>query len=107
VCPSRGAVAGDALALAPRADQENSSSRRLRLVNLLGERGRSSEPVEPAASSRTRSRVAALATVFGADLICGANVLAQVPDVNDFRRKAQAAPEAGGVVTIEFAPRCG
>jgi SAM-dependent methyltransferase len=36
------------------------------------------------------------------DLICGANVLAQVPDVNDFVRGLAILLKPGGVVTIEF-----
>jgi 2-polyprenyl-3-methyl-5-hydroxy-6-metoxy-1,4-benzoquinol methylase len=37
-----------------------------------------------------------------ADLICGANVLAQVPDVNDFVAGLALLLKPGGVVTIEF-----
>jgi SAM-dependent methyltransferase len=37
-----------------------------------------------------------------ADLICGANVLAQVPDVNDFVAGITLLLKPGGVVTIEF-----
>jgi len=37
-----------------------------------------------------------------ADLICGANVLAQVPDVNDFVGGIKLLLKPGGVVTIEF-----
>jgi 2-polyprenyl-3-methyl-5-hydroxy-6-metoxy-1,4-benzoquinol methylase len=37
-----------------------------------------------------------------ADLICGANVLAQVPRPNDFVRGLQVLLKPGGVVTIEF-----
>jgi SAM-dependent methyltransferase len=37
-----------------------------------------------------------------ADLICGANVLAQVPQPNDFVKGLQALLKPGGVVTIEF-----
>jgi SAM-dependent methyltransferase len=36
------------------------------------------------------------------DLICGANVLAQVPQPNDFVRGLQILLKPGGVVTIEF-----
>ena len=36
------------------------------------------------------------------DLICGANVLAQVPDVNDFVGGIKILLKPGGVVTIEF-----
>ena len=36
------------------------------------------------------------------DLICGANVLAQVPDVNDFIGGIEILLKPGGVVTIEF-----
>jgi SAM-dependent methyltransferase len=37
-----------------------------------------------------------------ADLLCGANVLAQVPDVNDFVGGMKLLLEPGGVITIEF-----
>jgi SAM-dependent methyltransferase len=37
-----------------------------------------------------------------ADLICGANVLAQVPDVNDFVGGIKLLLKPGGTVTIEF-----
>ena len=37
-----------------------------------------------------------------ADLICGANVLAQVPAPNDFVKGLQLLVKRGGVVTIEF-----
>ena len=37
-----------------------------------------------------------------ADLVCGANVLAQVPDVNDFVEGIKLILKPGGVVTIEF-----
>jgi SAM-dependent methyltransferase len=37
-----------------------------------------------------------------ADLVCGANVLAQVPDVNDFVGGIKLILKAKGVVTIEF-----
>jgi len=37
-----------------------------------------------------------------ADLVCGANVLAQVPDVNDFVGGIKLLLKPGGVVTIEF-----
>jgi len=37
-----------------------------------------------------------------ADLVCGANVLAQVPDPNDFVKGLQVLLKPGGVVTIEF-----
>src|SRR5262249_11116696 len=36
------------------------------------------------------------------DLICGANVLAQVPDVNDFVAGIALLLKPGGVVTVEF-----
>jgi 2-polyprenyl-3-methyl-5-hydroxy-6-metoxy-1,4-benzoquinol methylase len=36
------------------------------------------------------------------DLICGANVLAQVPNPNDFVKGLQALLGPGGVITIEF-----
>jgi len=37
-----------------------------------------------------------------ADLICGANVLAQVPEPNDFVRGLKTLLKPGGVITIEF-----
>ena len=37
-----------------------------------------------------------------ADLLCGANVLAQVPDVNDFVGGIKLLLKPGGVVTVEF-----
>jgi SAM-dependent methyltransferase len=37
-----------------------------------------------------------------ADLICGANVLAQVPDPNDFVKGLQILLAPGGTITIEF-----
>jgi 2-polyprenyl-3-methyl-5-hydroxy-6-metoxy-1,4-benzoquinol methylase len=37
-----------------------------------------------------------------ADLICGANVLAQIPNPNDFVRGLQILLKPGGVITIEF-----
>ena len=37
-----------------------------------------------------------------ADLLCGANVLAQVPDVNDFVAGMKLLLTPGGVITIEF-----
>jgi 2-polyprenyl-3-methyl-5-hydroxy-6-metoxy-1,4-benzoquinol methylase len=37
-----------------------------------------------------------------ADLICGANVLAQVPSPNDFVRGLEVLLKPGGVITIEF-----
>ncbi len=37
-----------------------------------------------------------------ADLVCGANVLAQVPDLNDFVAGIPIILKPGGVVTIEF-----
>ena len=37
-----------------------------------------------------------------ADLVCGANVLAQVPDVNDFVGGIKLLLRPGGVVTVEF-----
>ena len=43
-----------------------------------------------------------VATGTQADLICGANVLAQVPDVNDFVGGVKLLLKPGGTVTIEF-----
>lgn len=37
-----------------------------------------------------------------ADLVCGANVLAHVPDIGDFTRGLVALMKPGGVLTIEF-----
>jgi hypothetical protein len=37
-----------------------------------------------------------------ADLVCGANVLAQVPDLNDFVGGLRILLKPGGVITIEF-----
>jgi SAM-dependent methyltransferase len=37
-----------------------------------------------------------------ADLVCGANVLAQVPDVNDFVAGIELLLKPGGVATVEF-----
>ena len=37
-----------------------------------------------------------------ADLVCGANVLAQVPDLNDFVKGIKVVLKPDGVVTIEF-----
>jgi 2-polyprenyl-3-methyl-5-hydroxy-6-metoxy-1,4-benzoquinol methylase len=37
-----------------------------------------------------------------ADLVCGANVLAQVPNINDFVTGLEILLKPGGVVTIEF-----
>jgi SAM-dependent methyltransferase len=37
-----------------------------------------------------------------ADLVCGANVLAQVPRLNDFVKGLQILLKPGGVITIEF-----
>jgi SAM-dependent methyltransferase len=37
-----------------------------------------------------------------ADLVCGANVLAQVPDPNDFVKGLKILTKPGGAVTIEF-----
>ena len=43
-----------------------------------------------------------VATGTQADLICGANVLAQAPDVNDFVGGIKLLLKPGGTVTIEF-----
>jgi SAM-dependent methyltransferase len=43
-----------------------------------------------------------VATGTQADLICGANVLAQVPNVNDFVSGIKLLLKPGGTVTIEF-----
>jgi SAM-dependent methyltransferase len=49
---------------------------------------------------RTAQRLAAEGR--RADLVCGANVLAQVPDPNDFVKGLKILAKPGGVVTIEF-----
>jgi SAM-dependent methyltransferase len=49
---------------------------------------------------RTAQRLAAEGR--RADLVCGANVLAQVPDPNDFVKGLKILTRPGGVVTIEF-----
>ena len=49
-----------------------------------------------------QTAVALVARGVRADLVCGANVLAQVPDVNDFVAGIKLLLEPGGVVTIEF-----
>ena len=43
-----------------------------------------------------------VAAGHGADLVCGANVLAQVPDVNDFVAGMRLLLKPGGVATVEF-----
>jgi SAM-dependent methyltransferase len=48
------------------------------------------------------SAQALLAEGKAADLICGANVLAQIPQPNDFVRGLEILLKPGGVVTIEF-----
>lgn len=49
-------------------------------------------------------RSAATLKAFGkqADLICGNNVFAHVPDINDFARGLRYALKAGGTITLEF-----
>jgi SAM-dependent methyltransferase len=44
----------------------------------------------------------AMAAEKTADLICGANVLAQVPDPNDFVKGLQILLKPGGTITLEF-----
>ena len=39
---------------------------------------------------------------YAADLVCGCNVLAHVPDINDFVKGIKAVLKPGGVCTIEF-----
>src|SRR5262245_7822077 len=58
----------------------------------------------PTATNLSGRAAAAELTEVGtrADLVCGANVLAQVPDVNDFVGGIALLLKPGGVVTIEF-----
>ena len=43
-----------------------------------------------------------VATGRGADLICGNNVYAHVPDINDFTEGLRIALKAGGTINLEF-----
>jgi SAM-dependent methyltransferase len=73
------------------------------------------DPAKNVAEKAIARGVPTLTTLFGqatagelvaagtqADLICGANVLAQVPDVNDFVAGIRLLLKPGGVVTVEF-----
>ena len=73
------------------------------------------EPAKNVAAAATAKGVPTITKLFGretardlvreglqADLICGANVLAQVPDVNDFVGGMKILLNPAGVVTIEF-----
>jgi SAM-dependent methyltransferase len=73
------------------------------------------DPAKNVAEKAIARGVPTLTTLFGretagelvaagtqADLICGANVLAQVPNVNDFVAGIALLLKPGGVVTIEF-----
>lgn len=73
------------------------------------------EPAANVAKVATEKGIPTLVKFFGvstaremaaagqfADLICGANVLAQVPDVNDFVEGIAIVLKPAGVVTIEF-----
>lgn len=73
------------------------------------------EPTESTALAAEKSGVPIWRRFFGeetartlierwrqADLICGNNVYAHVPDINDFTRGLAVALKPGGVVTLEF-----
>jgi SAM-dependent methyltransferase len=73
------------------------------------------EPARNVAQTAIARGVPTVAKLFGrqtaqelvaeggqADLVCGANVLAQVPDVNDFVGGIKLLLKPGGVVTVEF-----
>jgi SAM-dependent methyltransferase len=73
------------------------------------------EPARNVAAAAVAKGVPTITKLFGretarelvaggvrADLICGANVLAQVPDVNDFVAGMKHLLTPGGTVTIEF-----
>jgi SAM-dependent methyltransferase len=73
------------------------------------------EPAENVAAAAIARGVPTITRMFGrqtaaelvaaghrADLVCGANVLAQVSDVNDFVAGLQRLVKPGGVVTVEF-----
>jgi SAM-dependent methyltransferase len=73
------------------------------------------EPAANVASVATAKGVPTLVKFFGertareivaqgrqADLLCGANVLAQVPDVRDFVKGLKLLLKPGGVITVEF-----
>src|SRR5262249_17916691 len=73
------------------------------------------EPAANVAQAAIARGVPTITTLFGrqtardlvaegmqADLVCGANVLAQVPDLNDFVGGIKLLLKPGGVVTVEF-----
>ena len=73
------------------------------------------EPTDSTAAAAEALGIPVLRTFFGealgrelaasgrrADLICGNNVYAHVPDINDFTRGLAAALKPEGVVTLEF-----
>jgi SAM-dependent methyltransferase len=73
------------------------------------------EPARNVAQAAIARGVPTIAKLFGrqaardlvaegmqADLVCGANVLAQVPDLNDFVGGIKLLLKPGGVVTVEF-----
>src|SRR3954447_25761745 len=84
------------------------------LLQYFNERGIPVLGVEPAANVAevaVAKGVPALVEVFGvgtagglepADLLLGNNVLAHVPDLNDFVGGMKVALKAGGVITMEF-----
>lgn len=73
------------------------------------------EPTDSTADAAEKIGVPVLREFFGvktatalvsegkqADLICGNNVYAHVPDINDFTRGLQIALKAGGTINLEF-----
>ena len=88
------------------------------LLQYLAQRGIPCVGVEPTASTAQAARAKGIETIaeffgsdFGrrfasergrADLILGNNVLAHVPDINDFVAGFRAALAPGGTVTVEF-----
>ena len=73
------------------------------------------EPTDSTASAAEALGIPVLRAFFGealgrqlagdgkrADLICGNNVYAHVPDINDFTRGLAAVLKPGGVITLEF-----
>lgn len=73
------------------------------------------EPTDSTADAAEKLGIPVLREFFGektardlaaqgkrADLICGNNVYAHVPDINDFTRGLAAALKPGGTVTLEF-----
>lgn len=86
------------------------------LLQYFLEKGIKVLGVEPTANTAAVAEGKGIATIvdfFGeglakrrlagtADLICGNNVFAHVPDINDFTAGLKAALKPGGVITLEF-----